>query len=275
MSEDAASPEFAAIGRRLRDARERRGMSREAVLEKLHCTPEVLAALEQGQFERLGAAVFIRGHLRRYADLLGEPADDLVAQWSGSGAAPQPDISQRPQAPRRLEFRRWVRVASYALLAMVLVGVAWAVLRFATPAVRAVAPEPAQPEALPALREPQPEPALPPAAAPSPAPASEAEPMPAAAAQPLGQVALSGSFSEACWVDVTDAAGRRLYYGLVPAGGRVSLSGAAPLRVLVGVQSAAQLEVAGRRVVLPSPAPGLRSTRFRLAADGTVLPPGD
>jgi cytoskeleton protein RodZ len=88
-------------------------------------------------------------------------------------------------------------------------------------------------------------------------------------------VALSGSFSEACWVDITDAAGKRLYYGLVPAGGRVSLAGVAPLRVLIGVQSAARLDVAGRSLVLPPAAPGVRSTRFQVAADGTVLPPAD
>ena len=73
MSAATPGAQFAAIGQRLREARERLGMSREAVLEKLHCTPEVLEALEQGQFDRLGAPVFVRGPLRRYADLLGEP----------------------------------------------------------------------------------------------------------------------------------------------------------------------------------------------------------
>ena len=303
----AVRPEFAAIGQRLRESRERRGMSREAVLERLHCTPEVLAALEQGNFDRLGAAVFVRGHLKRYAELVGEPADDLLAQWSGAGAASEPDISRRPQAPRSLELRRWGRAAAYAVLALVLAGLAWAVLRFATPAVRAVAPSPAQPQALPALREPPIEPELlapaavaaavpppSPAPAPAPAPAPESAPAPApaggteptalttpavsespapSATDGSARVAVTGSFSEACWVDVTDATGKRLYYGLVPAGGRVSLAGVAPLGVLIGVQSAARLEVAGRSVAIPPGAPGLRSTRFRLAADGTVLPP--
>lgn len=284
MNQATASPGFAAIGQRLREARERRGLSREGVLEKLHCTPEVLAALEQGDFERLGAPVFIRGHLRRYADLLGESADELVAQWSGAGAAAQPDISQRPQAPRPVELRRWGRIAAYAALALALAALAWAVLRFATPAVQAVAPAPAQPQALPALREPPPDPApavAASAAAPAPAAPAPEAPAPSAPASSAsapavpGQVAVSGSFSEACWVDVTDASGKRLYYGLVPAGGRVSVAGVAPLRVLLGVQSAARLEAAGRSLLLPPAAPGLRSTRFQVAADGTVLPPAD
>lgn len=291
MSEAAANPSFAAIGQRLREARERRGMSREAVLEKLHCTPEVLAALEQGQFERLGAPVFIRGHLRRYAELLGEPADELVAQWSGGGVGSQPDITQRPQAPRPLELKRWLRIAAYAVLALVLAALAWAALRFATPAVRAVAPAPAQPLTLPALREPppvpEPAPEPPPAtvglpadpasvvAAPSGAVAEPAVAEPVAATGAPGQVAVTGRFSEACWVDVVDATGKRLHYGLVPAGGSLSFVGVAPLRVLLGVQSAAQLEVAGRRLALPPATPGVRSTRFRIAADGSVLPPAD
>lgn len=305
MSESVRA-EFLAIGQRLREARARRGLSVEAALEKLHCTPEVLQALEQGRFERLGAAVFVRGHLKRYAELLGEPAEEILAQWSGAGAVATPDLTQRPQAPRQLALAKWGRIAAYAALALVLAALAWAVLRFATPAVRAVAPAPVQPQSLPALREPPLAPLAATAATPLTAPSatSTAAPsavpdaaapvvaLPAVAAPPVaapppgsplpdesaagaaaGRVTVAGSFAEPCWVDVTDATGRRLYYGLVPAGGRVSLTGVAPFRVLLGVRSAATLQVAGRGVAIPSGPPGVRSTRFELAADGTVLPP--
>lgn len=300
----SARVEYVAIGQRLREARERRGMSFEAALEILHCTPEVLQSLEQGRFERLGAAVFVRGHLKRYADLVGEPAEEVLGQWSAVGAGPAPDLTQRPQAPRPLALRQWGRTAAYVAVAIVLVALAWAVLRFAAPAVRSVAPAPAQPQALPALREPPPAPVIAPvapattattvvaateatladtgnpAAAPtatvsSAAVAASSGPVAPTDREPAGRITVAGSFAEPCWVEVTDATGKRLYYGLAPAGGRLSLTGTAPFRVLLGVQSAATLEVGGRSVAIPAGAPGLRSTRFQLAADGTVLPPNN
>jgi cytoskeleton protein RodZ len=55
------------IGARLRAARERRGLTVLQAAEKLHLDARVLEGLEVGNFEPLGAAVYVRGHLRRYA----------------------------------------------------------------------------------------------------------------------------------------------------------------------------------------------------------------
>jgi cytoskeleton protein RodZ len=55
------------IGARLRSAREQRALTILQAAEKLHVDPRVLDALESEDFSSLGADVFVRGHLRRYA----------------------------------------------------------------------------------------------------------------------------------------------------------------------------------------------------------------
>ena len=50
-----------------------------AAAEKLHLDPKVIEALEADRFAELGASVYVRGHLRRYADFVGEPGAELVS----------------------------------------------------------------------------------------------------------------------------------------------------------------------------------------------------
>lgn len=65
-------------GELLRAAREREGLSIEQVAEALHLDESIIAALEQNDFETLGAPVYVRGHISKYADLLGLPAEQLA-----------------------------------------------------------------------------------------------------------------------------------------------------------------------------------------------------
>lgn len=65
------------IGVRLRRAREERGLSLEECAERLYLPATVLQALESEQFAALGAGVYARGHLRRYAGLLELDATSL------------------------------------------------------------------------------------------------------------------------------------------------------------------------------------------------------
>ena len=82
---DADSTELAASpGSRLRRAREAQGLSEQQAAEALNLDPMVITELEANDFAALGAPVFVRGHLRRYAGYLGLPEDDLVAAYEGS-----------------------------------------------------------------------------------------------------------------------------------------------------------------------------------------------
>ncbi|RYG67578.1 DUF4115 domain-containing protein, partial [bacterium] len=55
------------VGATLRRGREYLGLSVEAMAERARLDPTDIAALESESFAALGAPVFARGHLRRYA----------------------------------------------------------------------------------------------------------------------------------------------------------------------------------------------------------------
>ena len=67
-------------GEQLRQARQAAGLSLEEVAGRLHMPLQVVAALEEERWERLGAPVFVRGQLRSYARLLGVNLDGLLQQ---------------------------------------------------------------------------------------------------------------------------------------------------------------------------------------------------
>ena len=66
--------------------------------EKLHVDPKMLEALEAEDFAALGAPVYVRGHLRRYAELVGESAASCRTCTPPAYAAAQPDLTRIPQA---------------------------------------------------------------------------------------------------------------------------------------------------------------------------------
>src|SRR6185295_7308727 len=97
------------IGERLRAGRERAGLSVAAAAEKLHLDIKVIEALEADRFADLGASVYVRGHLRRYADFVGEPGAELVSSYTArESRPPPPDLTQIPQAERHADPRRLV-----------------------------------------------------------------------------------------------------------------------------------------------------------------------
>src|SRR3954465_3018786 len=107
---EAAPAAPRSIGERLRAGRERAGLSVAAAAEKLHLDIKVIEALEADRFAELGASVYVRGHLRRYGDFVGEPGLELVNAYSARAEArpPPPDLTQIPQAERRSDPRRLV-----------------------------------------------------------------------------------------------------------------------------------------------------------------------
>src|SRR3954465_4763529 len=106
---EAAPAAPRSIGERLRAGRERAGLSVAAAAEKLHLDIKVIEALEADRFAELGASVYVRGHLRRYADFVGEPGAELVAAYTAREAKPPPpDLTQVPHPERRSDPRRLV-----------------------------------------------------------------------------------------------------------------------------------------------------------------------
>jgi cytoskeleton protein RodZ len=78
------------------------------------------------------------------------------------------------------------------------------------------------------------------------------------------QVQLDLAFSGDCWTEVSDASGRRLYYDLGQSGRVVSLSGDAPLRVILGDSANVSITVDGRDYPIPASARSGRLARLNI-----------
>lgn len=87
------------LGERLRSARKARAMSLEWVAESLHLDETSVVALEEEHFETLGAPVFVRGHLKAYARLVGLPPDSVVEGYHAS----DPTSLQMPTVQRSVD----------------------------------------------------------------------------------------------------------------------------------------------------------------------------
>src|SRR4030095_5364672 len=81
MSAATASDLRSGIGARLKAGRERMGLTLLQVAEKLHVDPKVLESLEVDRFEDLGAPVYVRGHIKRYSELVSENGPELLGQY--------------------------------------------------------------------------------------------------------------------------------------------------------------------------------------------------
>lgn len=68
-------------GAMLKSARESQGLSVEQVAQDLHLDIWVIESLESDDFDSIGAPVFAKGHMRKYALVLGVPIEDLLAAY--------------------------------------------------------------------------------------------------------------------------------------------------------------------------------------------------
>jgi transcriptional regulator with XRE-family HTH domain len=68
-------------GVELRLARVKRGLSREEVCARTKISPAMLEAIEDAQFERLPALIYLRGFLRSYASEVGLPQAAIIERY--------------------------------------------------------------------------------------------------------------------------------------------------------------------------------------------------
>ena len=129
--EDTAQP--APLGEVLARERERQGLSRSEVAQRLHMSASQVEALEAGHYERLPKGTFLRGFVRNYAKQLSLAADPLLARLQE--AAPQPPATRIVVPSQNIRFdpmrerlaSPYVRasVLFVVVLALVLAGMYW------------------------------------------------------------------------------------------------------------------------------------------------------
>lgn len=273
ISEEEASdtdPQGPLAGERLAEARRERQISVLEIAKELHIDEHKVRALENNEFELLGAPVFAKGHLRKYSQLVGVDHEDVLTDYyrlTRSQSMP-PVVPSRRRPQRDLPPGLW---AAGVVVILVVAIVYWFIVRepaateesvSQVPTPAAVGPsvddqaatgdagaeEPVAADEPVVADEPAAvvrEAAQPPAALPQESPRTDVVESRPLASVADGDVRLSITFLGDCWTEVYDATGERLYFGMGRTGRTVNVSGPAPLSVLVGDADNVNLRVDG------------------------------
>lgn len=265
MTEAAPVPETPlSLGDRLRSGRRARALSLEQAAQALHLEESLLAAIEEERFAVVGAPVFVRGHLRNYARLLGLDEEAILAAYRS--ADPSSELAPRlaRERERPLESRPGPLALGAAAAVVVLAVVAWLISSDEAAPPTVAPPAPAATTA-PPVAAPAAQPTLP---VPDAAPAAEAATPP-----PAGSVRIEFTFTEESWVRV-GADGRWLADGVEKAGSTRVIDAVPPVEVTLGNAAGVRLRVDGADYGLPAGAssPGSNVARFRI--DGPPVATG-
>jgi cytoskeleton protein RodZ len=212
-------------------------------------------ALENNDFGVLGAPVFAKGHLRKYAQLVKVDEADVMADYYrlNRSSDVQTVVFTRPTLYRTVSPLPWV--GAIAVIVIAATAYWWFTSR-ETPPVRPVtgeiAPLPQETDvAAPPLQDDVETPDEAATIEPEVVPEPEQDSLPIVTEDPLA-MSLSITYSGDCWTEITDASGRRLFFALGKSGRTVDLTGAAPFNVLFGDAANVSLVVNGSAFDIPT-----------------------
>lgn len=264
------------LGRTLREARERLGLSVADVAHQIKLAPRQIEALEADDYQRLPEMPFVRGFVRSYAKILHLEAEPLLAQLpqQPEAAAQLIPASVEVPFPSPLSPQRQNLILLGAALLLAVVVVIFAVWHFTTPQEKPETTMVETPVALPA--EAQVVPASPVAevgtmasavaAAQTKLPAAQsAVPVaktatvqsavqpekPAPQAQAAGKTgALRLTFEQESWTEIRDKDGQLVSSQVNLPGSELRLDGRAPLSLVIGHANSVRLYYKGKEIDL-------------------------
>jgi cytoskeleton protein RodZ len=257
-------------GERLAQARRDHGLAIREIAKELYLDETKVRALEENCFDELGAPVFVKGHMRKYAELVGVPIDDVLADYyklEPPGEAPSIVVGLPLKVPREISLRPWI-IGIVTILLVAGIAWWWFDLKLTTERVT-VKPKILAPLASERRKESTVD-------KDDSAPFLDDQAMIEIAEESLVSSAgslpnlivteqitsdsnvlsamnieLAIAFSGECWTEINDAMGRRLYFDLGTAGQTVTANGVEPLDVLLGKSSNVNLQVNGFNYSIP------------------------
>ena len=264
QADSGSKTEGPLAGERLAAARREQQITVLEVAKELHLDEPKVRALEQNKFDVLGAPVFAKGHLRKYAMLVGVDNDDVLQDYYKLNRASgmPPVVGKVRKTVRETSPGPWI--ATIVILIISAAAYWWFLVADVSP--------PAGPDLRPATSEPQlPEPGglgviddgtpsenlgevtdnssagseTVVVESPEQVAVQVAPPAPSSAIPEAGQVRLTLTFLGDCWTEISDASGRRLFFDLGREGRSVNVSGEAPLSVLFGNANNVRVRVNG------------------------------
>jgi len=114
------------LGALLTRAREKLSLSQKDIASRLNLREEIIAALDNNDFDKLPAPTYVRGYIRSYARAINLNADSLINLYEGVAEAPPeilPDVKPVVQASSR---DKPVKAMTYLVtLTLVILIIAW------------------------------------------------------------------------------------------------------------------------------------------------------
>ncbi|UCP82830.1 cytoskeleton protein RodZ [Pectobacterium versatile] len=312
-------------GERLREARERLGLTQQTIAERLCLKVTTVRDIEDGTTPADLVPTFLRGYIRSYAKLVHLPEDELLPIVDKQ-AIPK-TISVSPMQSFSLKKSRkkrdgWLMTITWLVVLVVLglTGAWWwqnhqaqqaeinsmvdhassmqaqtegqsvplidnsAAQETATPDSVVAPSTPVDLSATAAATPSTPASATAPSSQ-SPSHANAAQPQAAgnvllgagAVAPAAGTVAESNPVSAAhalvmtfkadCWLEVTDASGKKLFSGMQRNGGTLNLDGQSPYKLKIGAPAAVQIQFQGKPVDLSQFVRSSQVARLTLTAE--------
>ena len=256
-------------GERLRRAREAAGLKLEDVAERLKMPVRVVRSLEEEDWSRLGAPVFVRGQLRSYSRLLGL-ATATTIEAARVGPVEPPALVTHNFVPRHQRLlEQFSRRAAYIAITVAIAGSVWMGTRtqLSIPADN-VAPLDVPVSSVPAVG----------ATDERQAASRERTPMiasmgPSAAAPPPVPV-LSLQLSGDSWVEITGRDGEVIEKGLLAAGTTRNFDAREVGAMVIGNAGAVAVERNGQPLALEA-FQRANVARFTVSSDGSLAPVQD
>lgn len=263
QAKDDAPDQGASCGMRLRQARENARLSLEDVSRQLKMPVAVVRALESDDWARQGAPVFVRGHLRSYAKLLGVDIEDDIARSEIAAVIP-PELVSHSHTPR------YQRVLEQVTRRAIYIVVTAAI---AVPVWQATRPHLSNSLIVESLDLPRTDTAK---RATLRGQSGQRTPLIASMAPitPASEPALTIQFTGDSWVQVFAHDGTSVEQGLLTAGEKRSYARGTIGRVVLGNSAAVEVRQGGKPVSL-EPFSRANVARFTLSSDGSLAPVTD
>lgn len=254
-------------GEALKQAREQAGLSVQEASTRLKMPVKVLQALEAGQWEQSGGAVFVRGQLRSYGRLLKVDVEPFLQQADAVVSRPAELVSHSHTPRVQYVFESFKRRAVYVVLTLVIATPVWMALRpTAGPGPDAAT---ASLDVVPASNRSGE------AGAEVSAPASRPQAAPyVASLTPVPRAApswLTLTFKGDSWVEVNAPDGRKVEHALLRAGEERRYAQGEVGRVKLGDATAVEVQQAGSTVDL-APYQRANVARFTVSSEGSLAP---
>lgn len=288
MDATSATTQAISFGSRLKAAREARGLSIETCASSLRLPVRVLRELEQDMHEGIDSKIYLGSYITKYGQFLGINDASIQVELDRIKQVEPPLVATGGISHSRFLLDRYATAATYVVLtAVIVVPMIWLGVRGtmdrslthlapldaapvaqqdapATPTSTAnaantstgssaVAQIPTPPSSVVAAA-PQDQPLM---ASMAPFPSMDSGNLqPAKLAAPVAVDAGTGSHSlsvtvdAASWVEVIGKDGKRLEYGLLPAGSSKTYHSDQPLDVRIGNANGAQISIDGQPVGL-------------------------